>query len=252
MNKTYIKQTLLGITAALLVSAAPIARAQEAFTPAQKEELGKYISQYLLDNPDVVVKSLERYRMDQERLAVEAAEAQIKSNIDYLTNKNAPSIGNPDADVTIVEFFDYNCGYCKRALPDIQKAVAEDPNVRFVFKELPILSPTSRSAAEWALAAHKQGKYFEYHTALMNDRGPKDEANLERIAKELGLDVEKMKKDAKSADIAKDLDKIAEVSQEIGIQGTPAFIINGKLERGYLGPGGIERAIQDSRAEKKG
>ena len=238
--------------ATLLVTAAPLAHAEDAFTPAQKEELGQYISQYLLDNPEVVVNSLNRYREDQERIALEAATAKVQSNMDYLTGTDSPSIGNPKADVTVVEFFDYNCGYCKRALPDIQKAVADDPNVRFVFKEMPILSPASRSAAEWALAAHKQGKYFEYHTALMNDRGPKDEDNLARIAKELGLDVEQMKKDAASDAVSGAIDKVMTVTQEIGIQGTPAFIINGKLERGYLGPGGLERAIADARAEKKG
>ncbi len=248
-----MKKTALILTSLLLAGSALHAHAAENFSKAQKEELNAYIKQYLLDNPEIIIQSLESYRMDQEKAAEQAAAEKMDSHMDFLTSKEAPSIGNSNGDVTVVEFFDYNCGYCKRAFPDIKKSVQEDHNVRFVFRDMPILSPTSRIAAQWALAAQKQGKYFEYHTALMEYQGQKDEAALIGMAKQLDLDVEQMKKDAQSKEISDELDKIGKITHEIGIQGTPAFIINGQLERGYLGPGGLERAIEEARkADKKG
>ena len=251
-------QKILLASCAVIVTAAGASlsvKAHDEATPPfdleQTQAVHKIIEHYLLENPKIVMDAAEAYRVQQEQEQQQQAQTAIEDNMDVLTHSEAPSIGPADASVTVVEFFDYNCGYCKRALPDVQKAVEADKDVRFVFKEMPILGPTSQTAAEWALAAHKQGKYFEYHSALMEFRGPKEEAQLAKIATDLGLDVEKMKQDAKSDDIQKLLEEDINLAQKIGISGTPAFIINGELYGGYLGEDGLQAAIDKARASQE-
>jgi len=190
------------------------------------------------------------HRANEAKLQEEQAASAIKDNIAKLTSKDSPSIGPDDADVTIVEFFDYNCGYCKRALPDVQAIAASDKKVRFVFKEMPILGPTSGTAAQWALAAKRQDKYFEYHTALMEFKGQKEEKQLAKIAKDLGLDVEKMKKDASSDEVQAEIDADVELARTIGINGTPAFIVEETLYPGYIGEDGMVQAIKEAREQQ--
>lgn len=246
-----LRKTALTFTA-LTILGGGAAWAQDAvFTDAQKEAMGVVIKEYLLENPSVIFDAVEAHRTQQEAEAQKQAEVKIDEHIAYLTRPDAPSVGNPDADVSVVEFFDYNCGYCKRALPDIQAAIKDDKNLRVVFKEMPILGPTSRTAALWALAAHKQGKYFEYHVALMEHRGAKEEAELEKLAKGLGLDVEQMKKDISGGEIEKELDKVTEVGREIGVSGTPAFIVGTTFIPGYIGAEGLKDAIKAEREKNQ-
>ena len=226
--------------------------AESSFTDAQKAEMGDVIKNYLLENPQVIFEAADKYKAQQEAETIKKAETSIKDNIEYLTRADAPSTGNPKGDVTVVEFFDYNCGYCKKALPDIHNLSKSDANVRVVFKEMPIVGPTSRTAALWALAANKQGKYFEFHVAVMDHKGPKEDAEMEKLAKDLGLDVEKMKKDIESQDIKNELAKDMTVAGEIGVQGTPAFIVGTTFIPGYVGEEGLKQAIADVRSKAKG
>lgn len=253
MTSLIKRKVLLGttiITGLAGVTAMQANAADEAFSSAQKDAIGEVIQEYLKENPAVVIEAIEAYRsQEQEREKMQAAE-KIVDNKAYLTRADAPSVGNPEGDITVVEFFDYNCGYCKRALPDIQKIVKDDPNVRVVFKEMPILGPTSRTAAEWALAAHMQGKYFEYHTALMEHRGPKDDEQLAKLAEKVGLDVEKAKADAKGDAVEKDLERVTEVAREIGVNGTPAFIVGDTFVPGYVGEDGLKNAIAEERKKQ--
>ena len=245
------RKTALAFSA-LTISASGAAVAEEAtFSAAQKDAMGAIIKDYLMENPNVIFEAIEAGRAKQEEEARKNAEVKIDENIAYLTRAEAPSIGNPEADVTVIEFFDYNCGYCKRALPDIQAVIKEDSNLRVVFKDMPILGPTSKTAALWALAAHKQGKYFDYHVALMEHKGPKEEAELEKLARNLGLDVEQMKKDIDSEELQKELDKVTEVGREIGVSGTPAFIVGKTFIPGYVGEDGLKSAINAEREKNK-
>ena len=184
-----------------------------------------------------------------KRQEEEKAKASIENNLSKLTAGDLPFVGNKDAEITVVEFFDYNCGYCKRAVPDIRAILEEDKNVKFVFKEMPILGPSSRTAAQYALAAHKQGKYFDYHAKLMEHRGPKDEATLEKMAKDLDLNVDQMKVDANSEETNQAIEDSINLAGEIGIRGTPAFVIESELYRGYLGLEGLKAEIAKARAE---
>ncbi|MFK7839869.1 MAG: DsbA family protein [Bdellovibrionales bacterium] len=223
--------------------------AQEAaFSDAQKEALDGIMKDYIMNNTQVIFDSIDAYRAEEEKMKEEKAASAIKDNISKLQSEDSPSIGPADADVTIVEFFDYNCGYCKRALPDVLAISQKDKNVRFVFKEMPILGPSSTAAAQWALAAQKQGKYFEYHSALMEFRGPKEEKQLSQIAKDLDLDLDQMKKDASSSDVQNMIDRDVELARTIGINGTPAFIVGETLYPGYIGEDGMVQAIEEARA----
>ncbi len=240
------------IMAALITHFTSFARAETAgLNDAQKAEVRQIIQDYISQNPDIVVESLKLYQEKQQRESLEAAQQKITEYKDYLNGKTMPSAGNPDGDVTVVEFFDYNCGYCKKAIGDIKEIIDTDKKVRFVFIEMPILGPTSLTAALWAHAAHKQGKYFEFHQILMEHNGAIEDSVLEAAAKKAGLDVEKMKKDIQSEEIGQEVDKGMLVGRDIGIQGTPGFVINGQLYPGYLGKDGLKQAITDARAGKK-
>ncbi len=245
----FIRKTLLmtAIFSAIAVFSAPQNAAAENFSVAQKEEMGAIIKDYLMNNPEVIIEAVNEYRENEEKRADSKAKDIIKSKMDMMTAEGMPSVGNKDADITVIEFFDYNCGYCKRAIGDIQSIVNADKNVRFVFMEMPILGPASFTASQWAMAAHQQGKYFEYHAALMNHPGGKDEKTLEKLAKNVGLDIDKMKEDANSEEVASAIKKSSLLAQEIGIRGTPAFIVGQELFRGYIGREGLKQAIQDQR-----
>lgn len=239
------------IMAALTTNFASFARAADGLNEGQKAEVQQLIKDYLRENPEVVVESLKLYQEKQQQESMKAAQEKIVQHKDYLNGKDMPSAGNPKGDVTVVEFFDYNCGYCKKAIADIKDILESDKNVRFVFIEMPILGPTSLTAALWAHAAHKQGKYFEFHKILMEHNGAIEDSVLEDAAKKAGLDVEKMKKDIQSEEIGQEVDKGMTVGREIGIQGTPGFVINGELFPGYLGMEGLKQAIENARTGKK-
>jgi len=230
----------------LAVFAAGTVQAQD-LTFKDKDAFGAAVREYLLENPAVIFEAVDKHRAEQEKMEKASAESKIEEHAAFLTSKDAPFIGNPNADITIVEFFDYNCGYCKRALTDIQALVKEDSNIRVVFKEMAILGPTSKTAALWSLAAHKQGKYFDFHVALMQHSGPKNESELEKLAAKVGLDVEKMKADANSKEIADQFDKDMQISREIGAQGTPAFIIGTQFIPGYIGEDGLKAVVAEER-----
>ncbi len=253
-----MKKSVLPIMALATVSLIAIgmssasSKAQDAaFSAAQKAEMGTIIREYILDNPEVIFEAADKHRANQESAEDVAFNDKRVEYSDFLyKNDAAPSIGSPDADIVIVEFFDYNCGYCRKALADVQEIVKTDKNVRFVFLDMPILSESSRDASAWALAANKQGKYFEYHVALMESSSAKSVDNLAKIATDMGLDAEQMKKDAESPETAAALDKNLLVAQELSIRGTPAFIIGDFLARGYMGIEGMKKMIEEKRKDK--
>ena len=167
--------------------------------------------------------------------------------------KNMALAGNPDGDVTVVEFFDYNCGYCKKAFEEIQSLLKDDKNAKIVFYDMPILGPDSLESSKWSLAAKKQNKYFEYHKALMGHQGGKDEATFKKLAEEAGLDAEKLAKDKNDPAIEEEIKTHIKTAQDLGIQGTPGFLINEKIFRGYIPYDVIQKTIKEERnaAKKK-
>lgn len=245
---TQLKTTALALS---VLAFMPLAAQAEDFTADQKKQIETIIGDYLKSNPEAVVKALEAYQMQQTEADEKKVTDFIKENKETIAAASLPSVGKADATVTVVEFFDYNCGYCKRALEDIQAIVKENADVRFVFHEMPILGPTSGVAAQYALAAHKQGKYFDYHVAVMHDRGSKDEESLLKLAKDVGLDTEKLKQDANSDAIKQELGASMIMADKLGVHGTPAFIIEDKLYKGYLGKEALVGEIKKIADAKK-
>lgn len=245
------KVLVLAAVAAIGMHHGAAQAAEEVFSPAQKEALGAFIKEYLVAHPDVVVEALTEYQKNQESSEQALFTQKYAEKKDAILNGGAPFAGDPKGDVTVVEFFDYNCGYCKKATEDIVKLVETDKKVKIIFIDMPILSPASLDAARWALAAGKQGKYYEYHVALMQDPGPKNEAGFTAVAERVGLDAAKMKKDADGKDIREAIEKNLALGRELGIRGTPGFIIGDMLAPGYIGFDSMKAGIDAVRQGKK-
>ena len=161
-----------------------------------------------------------------ETIQAERLKVALKESAGEIFRRpNAPTAGNPSGDVTIVEFFDYNCGYCKRAFGDVAKIVEKDPKVKVVFKELPILSKGSEEGAKVALAAKLQGKYWEAHRALIGLRGEINEQTALKAVEKLGLDMAKLKKDMEGSEVKGEIETVRNLAQKMGIQGTPHFLV---------------------------
>lgn len=242
MTSNIFRTTALAFVAAGLLVAAP------AKAEMTKDQIEQIVRDYIANNGDQILKSVDTY---QQKASKERYAEGLKNNKDALFNdEKSPFIGNAKGDVTVVEFFDYNCGYCKKVLPTINDLIKSEPNVKFVFKDLPILGPTSETAAKWALAAQKQGKYFEYHQKLMENAKPITDDVLAELAKAAGLDVAKMKVDADSSDVLLQIEKNRTLAQSMGLGGTPAFIIGDTVMPGAVGLDQMKKAVSDARAAK--
>ncbi len=214
------------IAAGLVLAAGPAALADATFTPEQKSAIEKIVKEYFLANPEVFLEIQTQLESKMEKIQAERLKVAITENAKEIFKRpNAPMAGNPAGDITVVEFFDYNCGYCKKGLPEIVKLIDKDPKIKVVFKELPILSKGSDEAARVALAARMQGKYWEVHRALLEAKGQVNEASALAIATKLGLDGAKLKKDMDSAEVKEEIAKVRELAQKMGVNGTPHFLV---------------------------
>jgi protein-disulfide isomerase len=230
----------LGLVAALPAPPAALAQAPaaqtadtRAFSPEQKRAIEEIVKDYLIANPEVFLEVQQSLEAKMETIQAERIKAAIAQNArDIYHSADAPVAGNPKGDITVVEFFDYNCGYCKRGFPELAKLIDKDSKVRVVFKELPILSKGSEEAARVALAARLQGKYWEVHRALLESKGQANEAVALKIAEKLGLDMAKLKKDTESSEIKAEIERVRELATKMGINGTPHFLVG---DRGIAG-----------------
>ncbi len=211
---------------AAVTPVAPKPVTQATFSPEQKQELGKIIKEYLVANPEVFLEAQSALELKMEKEQAEKLKVAIADNArEIYRDPKADTAGNPSGDITVVEFFDYNCGYCKRGLHDVIKLVESDPKVRVVFKELPILSKGSEEASRVAIAAGRQGKYWDVHKAMLEAKGQMNEANALAIATKLGLDIDKLKKDMASPEVAEEIKKSEALAKKMGVNGTPHFLV---------------------------
>lgn len=218
--------------------------AAETFNEDQKAQIESIVREYLLENPEILQQAYEvlqeRARLQQEEVAQTAirenSAAIFKSPDDHVA-------GNPDGNATVVEFFDYNCQYCRRAAPEVLKLIESDKNVRVVLKEFPILNDGSSFAAKAAIASMKQNRYWELHRALIEADGPIDDKRTLEIAKTVGVDTERLVEDMKSEDVDKIIRRNHELAQKLGINGTPAFIIGDKLIPGAVSADELRQAL---------
>lgn len=226
---------LIGIT--LMLAATPATAAE--FNDSQKTEIGTIVREYLLEHPEILleVSDLLRVReIQKERESAELAMATHKEKLER--HPMTPVSGNPNGDVTLIEFFDYNCTFCKRVFPTMQEIAKADPNLRLVWKEYPILTgraPTSLTAARVAMAADLQGKYIETHRALMGGPGSlASDAQVLKLAEDAGVDMDRLKKDMESPEIKAYLSETMQLGQALQFQGTPTFVINGAVIGGAV------------------
>lgn len=230
-------------------AAAPAAVASTATANLTTADIQKIVKDYIMENPTVIMDSVDQYQ--QKSMRDKAAEG-IKNNTDSLfKDDKAPFLGNKDGDITIVEFFDFNCGYCKKVLPELQEVVKSDPNLKVVFRDYPILSDSSKTASKWALAAHKQDKYFPFHAALMDHKGPITDDVLVKVAGDVGLDIAKAKTDIGGTEILIQLEKNNQLATQVGVRGTPAFVIGDELFPGALPADELKKLIAIARSAKK-
>lgn len=241
----YIKTLLVG-TVCAIATMAPAS----AFDDAEKKQLGEIIKQYLLENPEVLVEA--QAVLEQRQLV--AQQQRMKTVIDDMAGDLAGSpddiiFGNPDGDVTIVEFFDYNCGYCKRAMSDMLDIVERDPNVKFILKEFPILGPESVEATSVSIAVNRIApeKAGEFHTQMLGTAGRANKNKAMSIAKDLGIDLAALEKELHDDTLLEGISKTYEIAQALEINGTPSYIVGDEPLFGAVGSADILAKIQNMR-----
>jgi protein-disulfide isomerase len=222
--------------------------AQE-FSQDQREELGEIIRDYLLENPQVLREMIQALEVQEREADAAAAKAAIAGQGDEIYHSDGDFVaGNPDGSVAMVEFFDYNCGFCKRAMGDVVKLIGTNQDLRVVLKEWPILSEGSLFAARAAVASRRQGKYWEFHLALMETRRVDEETTLE-AARSVGLDVEQLQADMEKPEVTEVIERNARLAELLGIQGTPAFLVDDQLIEGAVGYDALSEAVARVRGE---
>ena len=205
----------------------------DRMTEAQKTSLEKTIRDYLVKNPEILIEMSSELERRQAAAQQEIRNRSIAENADRIfRSENALVAGNPNGDVTVVEFFDYNCGFCKRAFSDLLKLLENDDKVRVVFKEFPIFGERSEGAARVAVAARSQGRYFDVHSALLKARGQASEASALKIAEELGLDMTKLREDMKSPEVTGLIQDTRALAERLGVQGTPFYLVGDRVVPG--------------------
>lgn len=248
----FVRLFVLPILVVLAFAVAQPSAAAE-FSPQQKQEIGETVRDYLLKNPEVIIevmRELEKRRTVETERKQKTALATLDT---VLASPMSPTGGNADGDVTIVEFFDYQCSYCKRVFPHLRKIMADDGKVRFAMKEFPVLGPTSVFAARAALAVWKlePKKYMDFHTRLMDLKGRLSENKVIVTATEMGLNEQTLRKTMLSSDVEKELNATETIARDLGLTGTPAFIIGGQVFPGYMELDQLQKVIAHIRAQKK-
>jgi protein-disulfide isomerase len=224
------------------------ASATEPVTPDQKKAFEQIIHDYLVNNPDVLVGILKDAQAREQAQAAELAQQMVVQKRDALTNDpQSPVGGNPKGDVTLVEFFDYRCPYCKQVEPSLEAMLHEDPNLRIVYKEFPILGPPSVVASRVALAARRQGKYDEFHRAMMNTKGQITDDVIAGVARSVGLDLDKIKTDMAAPDVESVIKDDYALAQALNIRATPVFIVDDAILPGVIEIDTLRQLIANSR-----
>lgn len=218
---------ILGATVIGLSSASPDEKTT-SFSETQEQEIGEIVRAYLMDNPEVIFEAVDAYQQRERIAAAERSRTAAMSNLDRLLDEETAYIAGKDvskAQVAVIEMFDYHCGFCKRAVGLLRDLTQDDETVKVVFRELPILREESELAAAMALAARDQGKFLDLHFAMMEAPGVLTKARIKDIANEQGVDFGKLESAAKQPKIDAAIDSNLALARELGIEGTPAFII---------------------------
>jgi protein-disulfide isomerase len=214
----------------------------------QRQAIEGIIHDYLLKNPDVLIEALrsaeDKLNRDADAKATKVLSERANEIFD---DPVTPVGGNPKGDVNIVEFFDYRCPYCKEVLPTLQTVLKQDHELRFVYKEFPVLGPASVTAAHAALAAQRQDKYEAFHTAMMATKGQITDDTVYKVAGSVGLDVDRLKRDMAAPEIQQEIKANLALAEALNIRGTPGFIVGTKIVPGALDLDTLKDMIAEAR-----
>ena len=241
--------------AALLAIAVPQASRADEFSAGQRSEVERIVRDYLIAHPEVIQDAMAELEKRQSAADAEKHKAAIKQYSQTLfTSPRQVVLGNPDGNVTFVEFFDYNCGYCKRAMDDMLTLMKDDPKLKVVLKEFPVLGPGSVEAAQVAVAVRMQDKtgkkYLEFHQKLLGGRGQADKARALAVAKDIGLDMGRLDKDLASPEVKATLQESFKLAEALGLNGTPSYVIGDNVVVGAVGLEALKEKVNTSRCGK--
>ncbi len=227
-----------------LVGVAAGASAQENETLTDQAKTEKIIHDYLLAHPEVIIEAVDNYQKQQEKASAEKQAQALVDRRDELTRApDSPVLGNPNGNVTVVEFFDYRCPYCKSIAAAFIDLYEKDGNVRLVLKEFPILGADSEFASKAALAAQKQGKYRDLHLAMMTFKGKMTNDDVRQLAAKVGIDVARLEQDMQDPAVAETINRNYALADTLGIKGTPAFIVGNELVPGAISAEEMQKRI---------
>ncbi len=248
MNR-FVPRALLGLAAGVLVAATPAAA--QSLTDKQKDEVRSLIREYMLTNPEIIQEAmteLERKQGEAEKVARTKALEQLAGAL--ADSPRAIVVGNPKGDVTLVEFFDYNCSYCKKAMGDVKTLVQADPKLRVVLRDFPVLGPDSVEASLAAVAVKNQftgDKYWDFHTKVLESRGRVGKDRVLAVAKEMGADMARLQKDLESPETRAAVEETMRFADALRLQGTPAFVVGKEVIFGAVGLEPLKTAVASTR-----
>ena len=256
MTTTTLSKTLRGATAALALMAGA-AQAQDfdfgTMTPEQQQAFGAQVREYLLANPQVIMEAVAVLEQQDQQQQAQADVAMVQDNADALFDDGYSWVGgNPDGDVTIVEFMDYRCGYCRKANPEVEQLIKDDGNIRFIVKEFPILGEASVVASRFAVATQivaGDEAYKSVHDALIALEGNPGEAQLMRLSDTLGLDGEAIIAEMDSDEVTRRISETRELAQRMQISGTPTFVFGDQMVRGYAPLDAMQQIVENVRSD---
>ncbi len=242
------------IAAALVLPAGGTAQAQ-SFSPAQRDEIGDIVKDYLLKHPELLKEVMEELERRQQTADAEKARTAIKEHsATIFSSTRQVNLGNAKGDVTLVEFFDYNCGYCKRALGDMMDLLKTDTKLKIVLKEFPVLGEGSVQAAQVAVAVRMQDKtgkkYIEFHQKLLGGRGQANKERALEVAKEVGLDIARIEKDMASPEVKATIDESFKLAEALAISGTPTYVVGSDVVIGAVGLPALKEKVNTARCGK--
>jgi protein-disulfide isomerase len=225
---------------------------ETGFSPSQKSEIEAIVKNYLIQHPEVLQEAMEALDKRQKEADAEKARTSIKQlKATIFNSTHQVVLGNPQGNVTMVEFFDYNCAFCKRAMADMMNLLKTDPDLRFVLKEFPVLGPGSIEAAHVAVAARMQDpsgkKYLEFHQKLLSSRGPADKMRALAVAKDVGFDVARLEKDMASDEAKATIEESMKLADALGVNGTPSYVVGDEVVVGAVGIDELRAKIQGER-----
>ena len=240
---------------ALALCGAPPPASAQSFSDSQRGDIETIVRDYLLAHPEVLEEAMAELNKRQTAAEAEKQKASVATNAETIFNSpRGVVLGNKDGDVSFVEFFDYNCGYCKRAMADMLDLMKTDPKLKVVLKEFPVLSQGSVEAAQVAVAVRMQDptgkKYLDFHQKLLGGRGAADKARAMAAAKEAGLDTARIEKDLASPEVRATIEENFKLAEAMGMNGTPSYVIGKQIVIGAVGLDGLKEKIGIARCGK--